>query len=134
MLPRYFKLRVYNDAGVSVTVQVDWLPYKAGPTGLTYGTPATVITPGAIASAAASTSAAQDNSTAANLGGHLMVTATPASAPSGNKRLLVYLLGSNDNTLFEDLQGAVGEGFGNVVATFALAGTSALHQSFEVPP
>jgi hypothetical protein len=132
MLPKYYKIRVYNDAGVSVTVQADWLPFKVGSSGLSYGTNSSVIASGSVSSAAAATSSAQDNSSNGYEGGHLTLYATPGSAPSGNKRLLVYLLGSNDNTTFEDLQATVGEGYGNLVGTMNLTGTSALHLSLEV--
>jgi hypothetical protein len=134
MLPKYYKIRAYNDTTISVTVQVDWLPYKIGSAGITYGTNATVITSGSIGSLTATASSAQDNSSVVNEGGHLMVTATPASTPGGNQRLILYLLGSNDNTLFEDFQGTVGEGYGLVVGAMRLTGTSALHASFEVRP
>jgi len=132
LLPKFFKFRAYNDAGVSVTVQVDWLPYTFAAGAPAYHAKATPIASGAVASAAAAISSAIDNSTALDVGGHLMVYATPGASPTGNKQLVVYLIGSDDNSVFEDLQATVGEGLGTVVGTMPLSGTSALHQMIEV--
>lgn len=132
MLPNYYKFRVYNDAGVSVTVQVDWQPYAWSGGSLAYAANTTPIGSGAISSATAGTSSAIDNSTAKNAGGFLTVGATPGSSPTGNKQLIIYLLGSNDNSIFEDLQGGVGEGTGTVLGEMPLAGTSLLHMQLEV--
>lgn len=134
MLPKYYKIRVYNDAGVAVTVQVDWMPYKVGSSGTTFGSSATPIASASISSAGNSISSAVDNSAAGNQGVHVVVTATPASAPSGNKQLLLYLLGSIDNSSFEDIYTANGEGYGSVVLGMSLSGTSAQHQVFEIAP
>jgi hypothetical protein len=133
VLPAYFKIRVFNDAGVSVTVQVDFKPYAWSGGTVAYGSNSTIISSGAVSSAASVSSAAQDNHTSPNAGGHLTVFAT-ATSPTGDQQLIVYLLGSNDNTTFEDLQATVGEGKGTVVGYMPLNGASgsALHQQFEV--
>ena len=132
MLPSNWKVRVYNDAGVSVTVQVDFRGYSISSGQPSYAANGTLIASGAVASAAATSSAAQDNTTNKAIGGHFTVFATPSLAPSGNKQLLVYLIGSNDGTNYEDLQATVGEGLGTLIGVMPLAGTGALHQQYEV--
>ena len=133
MLPRYYKVRVYNDAGVSVTIQVNWNAYKIGSGSPTYAGDANLIASAPVSSPGSVLSAAQDNlASGGNIGGHIMVFATPGGAPSGNKQLLVYLIGSNDNTNFEDIQSAVGEANGTLIGIMPLSGTGAQHLPFEV--
>ncbi|MBX6311511.1 MAG: hypothetical protein IRY99_01095 [Isosphaeraceae bacterium] len=134
MLPNQYKIRVYNDAGVDTTVQVDWRPYHLDANGINYATLVTPIASQTVASATQVLSTAIDNSAAKNLGGHLLVTATPSAAPSGNQRLLVYLLGSNDGVAFEDQYAALGEGYGSTVFELDLTGTGTVHRLFEVLP
>jgi len=68
VLPKFYKVRCYNDAGVSVTVQADWLPYTFASGAPAYHAKVTPIASGAVSSAAAATSAAIDNSTALDVG------------------------------------------------------------------
>jgi hypothetical protein len=132
MLPKYYKFEVTNDAGVTLDVNLDWLPYYVGASGVVYGTLVSgIVSNAALTSTSTSTSSAQDNSSAKNVGGHLMVTVTPSSAPSGDDRLVVSLLGSLDNTTFENIQ-TLNMTYGNFLDSVPLAGTSALSQLIDV--
>lgn len=128
MLPKYYKFKIVNDCGQSISsTTLTWTPYKWLSGGPSYATNATPVSAQTIASAATYTSAAIDNTSALNAGGVFVFQATLAGAPSGNQALRVYLVPSADNSVFED-QSSV------LVAALLCAATGAATWGGEVLP
>lgn len=127
MLPKYYKFKVVADAGTNLTgVYIDWTPYT-----LTAGSvnPASTTNPvsnQSITDGSSYTSSAIDNTSAKNVGGNANLRFSAAGSPTGDKRVLVYRLDSQDNTNFDDQAQTP-------VFTAYLNASGAQDYGFEVP-